>query len=85
MMSDKEFEELKEWARKKQEELDEALVKMADGYKGMTEEQLHERLVMQDTDTLRWICSEIALPAEHYELCQMAKQILNERGEPFIN
>ncbi|MGQ0737599.1 MAG: hypothetical protein ACT4OJ_00940 [Bacteroidota bacterium] len=80
-MSDKEFEEMKEWGRKKQKEINEALKKWAEEYKKMTKEQLHERLIMQKTDTLRWICSEIALPAEHYELCQMAKEILTERGE----
>ncbi len=83
MMSDKEFEAMKEWGRKKEEEFKENLKRWADEYRGMSKSELSERMNMQDTDTLRWICSDIALPAEHYELCQIAKEILNERGEEF--
>ncbi|MCW3073434.1 MAG: hypothetical protein JWP69_503 [Flaviaesturariibacter sp.] len=81
MMSDQEFNEMKEWGERKMKEIDAELDKLIKGYKEMPKEALRERLSIIDTDTLKWISTELALPSEEYEICQIAKEVLNEKGE----
>ncbi len=39
-----------------------------------------EKLSYLEDEELRFICDEIAMPAEEYEICQDAKEILEGRG-----
>lgn len=82
MMTDEEFEEMKRWGKEKTVEMEAFLNTLRQQFRGMTKEELHQRFSMIDDETLKWICVDIALPTEDYEVCQMAKQVLNERGKP---
>jgi succinate dehydrogenase flavin-adding protein (antitoxin of CptAB toxin-antitoxin module) len=44
-------------------------------------EERVEMLESLDDDLLQWICSELAMPKENYEICQAAKEALESRGK----
>lgn len=50
-------------------------------YRKMSKDELRVRLSREDDETLRWICSDIAMPTEDYEICQVAKDVLFGRGK----
>ncbi|MGN6196722.1 MAG: hypothetical protein ACTHOB_17410 [Ginsengibacter sp.] len=50
-------------------------------YQKDTKEEIRKHLQNVDSNVLRYFCNEIGVHAEHYEACQVAKEILNERGE----
>jgi hypothetical protein len=49
--------------------------------RGKSKAEIMEALAEQDTPTLRWICQQVALPTEDYEICAAAKAILQAREE----
>lgn len=49
--------------------------------RGKSKTEIMEALGEQDTPTLRWICQQVALPTEDYEICAAALAILQTREE----
>jgi len=49
--------------------------------RGKTKSEIMDALGEQDTATLRWICQQVALPTEDYEICDAAQTILQAREE----
>lgn len=64
-----------------QEEMMEALDNIRVALRGKTKAEIMEALSAQDSATLRWICEQVALPTEDYEICGAAQAILKSRDE----
>jgi hypothetical protein len=54
---------------------------MRSSYQKDTKDEIRKQLQNADSNVLRSLCNEFAVHAEHYEACQVVKEILNERGE----
>lgn len=54
---------------------------LRNSYQKDTKDEIRSHLLKADSNALRYLCNEISVQAEHYEACQVIKEILNERGE----
>ena len=59
----------------------EAFDKIREALRGKSKADIMDALSEQDSATLRWICEQIALPTEDYEICAAAQAILLARKE----
>ncbi len=62
-------------------EMLETFDKIREALRGKTQSEIMDALSEQDSATLRWICQQIALPTEDYEICAAAQAILQTRQE----
>ena len=49
-------------------------------FKEMSMDEMRKELRTWKDDDLTWLCEQVALPTEDYEICQCVHEVIKERG-----